>query len=49
MDIHKLEALGITVRTFLHDLDEAKGPVLMSSMMWMQVKAFRELLAEDDR
>ena len=41
-----------TIQTFLHDLDahnedEAKnGPILMDSMMWMQVQAFRNMLED---
>lgn len=44
----KLLGLETTVRTFLHDLDDADGrdlKIIMTNAMWLQVQAFRNLLA----
>lgn len=46
----ELEVLKVTVRTFLHDLDaheEVVNPseIMMNNGMWLQVAAFRRLVA----
>lgn len=47
----RCETIETTVRTFLHDLDAHEkrvqpSEIKMNSAMWMQVEAFRKLLAE---
>ena len=46
----RIGALETTITTFIHDIDghddDRNGPIIMSSLMWLQVEAFRTLLGK---
>jgi hypothetical protein len=43
----RIAALETTIATFIHDIDnhdDSNGEITMSSLMWLQVEAFRNLV-----